>query len=445
MRNVKRLIPGILSVLMLLYIAGCSKTDIEKLTNNPDNTKGAPAGPEVLSVEPANSMTVPVNIIPSINFNKALNSATVTTSTMTVMLESNLVAGSVYCSGTSASFIPATAFLPNKTYKVTATTGIQDAAGNPMAADYIWSFSTTPVADGTAPTILVVSPAANAISIATNSAINVTFSEPVNSQSVTASSFFLKQGSNIVAGNLSVTNEVVTFSPATPLTANTVYSVTVTTGVKDLAGNAIASSYSWSFTTAAAADLIAPTVISVSPAANATSVAVTTKPVITFSEPVNPSTVNTSSITLKQGSAVISGTVAVSGAVATFTPSSSLIAGTVYTVTVTTGLKDLAGNSLASNYSWSFTTASAPAGKSFSADVVPILNQCNTCHTHGWTPSSTASVFYTNLVSKGYVNPTTPTSGKIYQKVSGGHPSSVITSTQKNTIITWVNEGSKNN
>jgi hypothetical protein len=445
MRNAKKLIPGILSVLLLLYIAGCSKTDIEKLTTNPDDTKGASAGPEVLSVEPANNSQVPVNFIPSVNFNKAINTASVTSSTLTVSMESNPISGSVYCNGTTASFTPATAFLPNKTYKITATTGIQDAAGNPMAADYTWSFSTTPVTDGTPPTILAVSPVANAVSIATNSAINATFSESISSQSVTTSSFFLKQGSNIVSGNLSVSNNVVTFTPAAPLLANTLYSGTVTSGVKDMAGNALASNYSWSFTTAATADIIPPTVTSVSPLANATSVDVTGKPSITFSESVNASTVNATSFSLKQGSSVISGNVAVSGATATFTPASSLVAGTVYTVTATTGIKDLAGNALASNYSWSFTTAAAPSGKSFSADVVPILNQCNTCHTHGWTPSPTASVFYTNLVSKGYVNPTAPTSGKIYVKVSGGHPSSTITSVQKNTILTWINEGSKNN
>lgn len=194
-------------------------------------------------------------------------------------------------------------------------------------------------------------------------------------------------------------------------------------------------------------DTQAPEVSSVIPASNATLIPVSGKPVVTFTEPVDASTVTTSSFILKQGTTVVAGNVATSGATATFTPSASLNANTLYTVTLTTTIKDLAGNQMNSNYTWSFTTATiAASGKSFSADVVPVLNLCNTCHTHGWTPSTTASTFYTNLVSGGYVNTTTPTAGKIYQKLSGSHPSgSTISATQKSTVVTWITEGSKNN
>jgi len=47
--------------------------------------------------------------------------------------------------------------------------------------------------------------------------------------------------------------------------------------------------------------------------------------------------------------------------VATLTPNAALAASTSYTATVTTAVKDLAGNSLAANVSWSFTTAAGPA------------------------------------------------------------------------------------
>ena len=44
----------------------------------------------------------------------------------------------------------------------------------------------------------------------------------------------------------------------------------------------------------------------------------------------------------------------------TFTPLAALVPSTVYTATITSGVKDLAGNALAANNSWSFTTGLAP-------------------------------------------------------------------------------------
>lgn len=62
------------------------------------------------------------------------------------------------------------------------------------------------------------------------------------------------------------------------------------------------------------------------------------------------------------GGAAIVGTVSLSGTTATFTPSSSLTADTLYTATVTTGVKDAAGIALAANKTWSFRTAAAVVG-----------------------------------------------------------------------------------
>ena len=44
--------------------------------------------------------------------------------------------------------------------------------------------------------------------------------------------------------------------------------------------------------------------------------------------------------------------------IATFTPASALAAGTIFDATITTDAKDLAGNALANNFGWSFTTGS---------------------------------------------------------------------------------------
>jgi len=60
---------------------------------------------------------------------------------------------------------------------------------------------------------------------------------------------------------------------------------------------------------------------------------------------------------LSAGGAAVSGTVAASGNTATFTPVSALRAGMQYQFRVTTAVRDLAGNPLASDFAWTFATA----------------------------------------------------------------------------------------
>ncbi|HMB71323.1 MAG TPA: Ig-like domain-containing protein, partial [bacterium] len=103
-------------------------------------------------------------------------------------------------------------------------------------------------------------------------------------------------------------------------------------------------------------DTTAPTVQSVTPADGATGVSVNTTIQVVFSEPVDPATITPATMSL-QGSP---GSLTVNGATVTYTPASFLLASTLHTCNVTTGVKDKAGNAMASAYSWSFTTGSQP-------------------------------------------------------------------------------------
>jgi hypothetical protein len=214
--------------------------------------------------------------------------------------------------------------------------------------------------DTTAPTVISTLPANAAIGIAINSNITATFSEAMNSSTITTTTFTLiKQGTTTpVPGAVTYAGTTAIFNPTSNLAAGTIYTATVTTGVKDLADNALASNYVWSFTTGTTADTTAPIVSSTVPANAATGVAIGGNIAVTFSETMNPSTVTTATFTLiKQGTTTpVPGAVTYAGTTATFNSTSSLATGTVYTATVTTGVKDLADNALASNYVWSFTT-----------------------------------------------------------------------------------------
>jgi hypothetical protein len=403
--------------------------------------------PTVLSVVPAVASTgASTTIKASVTFSETMNPTTLSTTTFSLKQGSTAVAGSVVCSGSTATFTPSAALLPSMVYTGTVTTGVKDAAGNALAANYTWSFTTAAIADITPPTIVSVVPLSNAASVTVNANATATFSEGMDATTISSSTFTLKQGSASVAGSVSLSGTLATFTPSVALAGSTLYTATITTGAKDLSGNPMASNYTWSFTTAAPSDVTPPTVSSVTPVNNATAVALNSNVTAGFSEPMNASLMSTSTFTVKQGTTNVAGSVTYSGATATFTPSAALTGNTVYTCTITTGVKDMAGNAMVSNYTWSFTTVATVTGKSFATDVMPVLNLCNTCHTHGWTPSTTASTFYTNLLNSGYINATTPTSGKIYTKLSGSHPGgSTVSAAQKAAVLAWITEGSKNN
>jgi len=114
--------------------------------------------------------------------------------------------------------------------------------------------------------------------------------------------------------------------------------------------------------TVATGPLNPPIVTAVTPPAGSTLVCPNT-PVVTatFSKAMNPATINTSTFTLTAGGASVAGAVSYVAAtnVATFTPSATLPASTAFTATITTGAADTFGNTLAGNFTWTFTT-SAP-------------------------------------------------------------------------------------
>jgi hypothetical protein len=85
------------------------------------------------------------------------------------------------------------------------------------------------------------------------------------------------------------------------------------------------------------------------------------KPSATFSEAMDPATVTTGTFFLTGPSGAVAATVALSssGRVATIKPATSLSARTTYSVTVKggpSGVKDRAGNPLAVDRVWNFTT-----------------------------------------------------------------------------------------
>ncbi|MCD8567157.1 MAG: Ig-like domain-containing protein [Geovibrio sp.] len=112
-------------------------------------------------------------------------------------------------------------------------------------------------------------------------------------------------------------------------------------------------------------DTTAPYVVSVTPANNSVDAAVGTNISVQFSESILTSTLNTTNLSLINQStmtAVTNGDFIISGNNVTFDPAANLSAGTAYILTISTGIKDQAGNSLSSAFQSYFVTAGSSSG-----------------------------------------------------------------------------------
>ena len=215
--------------------------------------------------------------------------------------------------------------------------------------------------DTTAPTVTFNAPANAATGIALNTSVNAIFSEAMNPSTITSTTFTLKLGTALVPGSVGYSGVTAVFHPTANLASSTIYTATVTTGVTDLDGNALAVAKTWSFTTGATTDTTPPTVLSTVPVNLATGVALNTNVNAIFSKPMDPSTITSTTFTLKHLTTPVPGAVTYMGTTAIFNPTSNLAASTTYTATVTTGVTDLAGNVLATNSTWNFTTGAVVA------------------------------------------------------------------------------------
>lgn len=214
---------------------------------------------------------------------------------------------------------------------------------------------------GVRPTLVSTNPADGAINVAVNSTITATFSVAMDPATINSTNFTLTQGSEAVAGIVSYSGATATFTPTNLLTESTLFTATITTGVKNTNGDALLTDEIFRFTSGLIPDTTVPVISATNPLSTATNVGRNNTVSITFSEAMNPATINTSTFTLKKGTTSVAGEVTYSGMVASFNPTNTLDASAVYTASITTGAKDLAGNALAAITTWAFTTGGSTA------------------------------------------------------------------------------------
>jgi hypothetical protein len=325
----------------------------------PDTTQPLLSG----STPTNGTLGVAVNGKLSVTFSEPMNPTTLNSTTFTLAGPGvTPVAGTVSYTGNTATFTPNSNLAANTLFTATITTGAKDLAGNNLAVNKVWTFTTGTIPDTIAPLLSSSNPANGATGVAVNGSIATTFNEPMDPLTITTTTFTLTgPGLTPVAGTVSYVGTTATFTPTNPLAPNTLFTATITTAVKDLAGNNLVTVKTWTFTTGATPDTTAPTFSASNPANGAIGVAVNGTLAATFSEPMAPLTITTATYTVTgPGLTPVAGTVSYAGTVATFTPTNPLVANTLFTATITTGVKDLAGNALAVNKVWTFTTGATP-------------------------------------------------------------------------------------
>ncbi len=358
----------LMTLLMVALTAGCGGggggQDANAGNTNPDPL------PMVSGTINANGATnVAVNTKVGATFSEGMEPSSLSTTTLFLMQGAMLIPGAVTYSGVSAVFAPSSVLAPRTLYTVTVkggAAGVKDLAGNAMANDFVWSWTTGTAADIVAPTVSGTIHRNGATNVAVNTKVGATFSEGMDHSTINTTTLVLTQGATVVPGTVSYSGVSAVFSPTSNLTPGTLYTVTVkggAGGVKDLAGNAMASDFVLSWTTTTSADAVAPTVSGTTHPDSATNVPVNAKGGATFSEGMDPLTITSTTFFLMRGTTLVPGAVSYSGVSAVFAPSSTLAPGTLYTATVkggAGGVKDLAGNAMVSDFVWAWTTGAGP-------------------------------------------------------------------------------------
>ncbi|MDP3177824.1 MAG: ice-binding family protein, partial [Spirochaetaceae bacterium] len=245
-------------------------------------------------------------------------------------------------------------------YTVTVNTGAQDLAGNHLAKNIDWSFTTSGVMDTQAPTIISTSPV-----VVTDVALNIKpaifFSEAMDPATISATSFKLFLGDVPIAGKVTYAGKTAVFEPEADLEPARLYVAMMDGSARDLAGNELGIDHTWSFSTGSTIDTTAPVMSSTTPVAGATGVAINAVVSAVFSEFMNPATVTALSFTLSSGAGAVIGTISCIGTTAIFAPAHDLLYSSDYTARIAASVTDLSGNAPIADLVWSFATGAVKA------------------------------------------------------------------------------------
>jgi uncharacterized protein (TIGR02145 family) len=196
-------------------------------------------------------------------------------------------------------------------------------------------------------------------SVDINQIFKITFSEPVDEKTLTGETCYLTSAGDTLTGDFyreGDDSHIMLFTPKEAMTYSTEYTLIVTDSITDLKANHLASAFQFTFTTIPP-DAVPPQITYTRPTADADSVFVIEKIIVTFSEPMDKYSVEDGFALKWTEGGTGSEPIVIKemdcspiwdnkNTEVTFVPSGTLLEGTEYTVSLSGGITDLSGLAL---------------------------------------------------------------------------------------------------
>ncbi|MEM8530402.1 MAG: Ig-like domain-containing protein [Chloroflexota bacterium] len=254
---------------------------------------------------------------------------------------------------TTLTISPTDSLQADVAYTLMLQEGAQGRLFRPLEETEVLAFRTAP-----APTVMTVLPANNTGDIALDTLISVHFSRPIIAETNVRQSATLPalQFDPPIDGSVTwVDQSTALFRPVTPLRPSTRYRATINANLTDVTGEQLNEPFTWSF------DTSTPDVLTTIPENNAEEVVLTSPAVVRLSQPVDPSTLQSSLAISPSITGAFSTTTAIDNTqIITFTPDSGWEPATTYTASLQTQSTDMSAPST-QPYEWQFQTAPQPS------------------------------------------------------------------------------------
>ena len=219
--------------LLVLSVAACGEVDTTP--------------PRLVSTAPADG-AIDVPLAPTVLavLDEALDPASVSAGALSLRAGDVPVPGTVSVAGDTVVFIPDVPLAPRTAYAATLAGTVADLAGNPLGAEASWSFATR---DAQPPQVVAVYPEDGAVEIPVSTALTVEFSTSMDPLTISPDTISLTHDGIPVAGTVSYSGVLATFTPLVDLAGDAAYVATVGTGARDPLGTPLAAAVTWGFGT----------------------------------------------------------------------------------------------------------------------------------------------------------------------------------------------------